>query len=138
MRALSFIQPYAWLTASGIKPVDNRPRATSFRGKFYIHASKKNDPNICGLSEEWILERLSPYERERYFTEPKHTGAIIGEGILVNCVKSHLSKWFIGTHGLIIEGAKLYDKPIPYKGKLGFFEVDLTLAQCIEEATKDE
>lgn len=122
MKALSFIQPYAWLTATGIKSIDNRPRYTSFRGKFYIHASNKLNPNIAGLSENWILERLSDYDKERYFTEVKALGAVIGEAVLVDCVSKHISRWFVGKYGLVLHGAKLYDKPIPCKGKLGFFE----------------
>lgn len=129
MKALSFIQPYAWLSATGIKPIDNRSRYTNFRGKFYIHASNKFDPNIAGLNEDWIIERLSEYERERYFTEPKILGVIIGEAVLVDCVKEHISKWFVGKYGLILYGAKLYDKPILCKGKLGFFEPDLQLSE---------
>jgi len=125
-KALSFIQPYAWLTATGIKPIDNRSRYTNFRGKFYIHASKKSNPNIAGLNEDWIIERLSEYERERYFTEPKTLGAIIGEAVLVDCVKEHISKWFVGKYGLIIHGAKLYNEPIPCRGKLNFFIPELT------------
>jgi len=119
------MQPWAWLSATGIKPIDNRPRPTSFRGRFYIHASQKFNTNIAGLNEEWILERLSEMEREMYFTTVKPAGAIIGEAVLVDCVREHPSVWFVGPYGLVLCEAKLYDKPIPCKGKLGFFEPDI-------------
>src|SRR3972149_11819690 len=43
MKALSIIQPWAWLIVHGHKPVENRRWPTSFRGQFLIHAGKKFD-----------------------------------------------------------------------------------------------
>ena len=35
------------------------------------------------------------------------------------------SYWFFGPAGFVLDNPVLYDKPIPYKGQLGFFEVML-------------
>ena len=35
------------------------------------------------------------------------------------------SPWFEGPFGLVLANPVAYDKPIPYKGQLGFFEVTL-------------
>ncbi|MCG0445699.1 ASCH domain-containing protein [Pseudomonas aeruginosa] len=40
MKALSIRQPWAWLVANGHKDIENRDWATSFRGRFLIHAAK--------------------------------------------------------------------------------------------------
>lgn len=38
--ALSLRQPWAWLVATGLKPIENRRWNTKFRGPFLIHAAK--------------------------------------------------------------------------------------------------
>lgn len=38
----------------------------------------------------------------------------------------YLSRWFFGKFGFICKDGQLYGKPIPYKGQLGFFEVNVT------------
>lgn len=35
----------------------------------------------------------------------------------------YFSKWFFGEFGFVVKDGVLYKKPIPYKGRLGFFEV---------------
>jgi len=40
MRALSIRQPWAWLIAAGVKTVENRTWATSYRGPLLIHAGQ--------------------------------------------------------------------------------------------------
>ncbi len=40
-RAISIIQPWAWLITMEYKLVENRTWPTEFRGPVYIHASKK-------------------------------------------------------------------------------------------------
>lgn len=92
MRALSIKQPWAGLIAAGYKNIENRSWATSFRGRFLIHAGN-------------------------------------GEATVYNCVDAgdwtaKGSPWFFGPYGFAIRDAKLWDRPIPYRGQLGFFEVD--------------
>ncbi len=120
--AYSMCEPYAWLCATGIKPIDNRNRHTNFRGHFYIHASTKRF--LPGFDERWILSNMDKQERERYYTEPKPEHAIIGDGYIIDCVDDHPSMWFTGPHGLVIERPRLFANPIPYSGKLGFFPVN--------------
>ena len=58
--------------------------------------------------------------------EESGSGAIIGEVDITNCVDKSDSPWFVGKYGLVLANPVLYDKPIPYRGQLGFFEVKLT------------
>lgn len=43
MKALSFRHPWAWLIVAGYKDIENRSWPTNFRGRVYIHASRKFD-----------------------------------------------------------------------------------------------
>lgn len=43
MKALSIRQPWAWLIVAGYKDIENRSWPTNFRGRVYIHASRKFD-----------------------------------------------------------------------------------------------
>jgi hypothetical protein len=37
----------------------------------------------------------------------------------------YMSPWFFGPFGYVVENGVLYERPIPCRGKLGFFEPDL-------------
>lgn len=84
--ALSLRQPWAWLVAAGIKPVENRTWPTKFRGRFYIHAAKSKDINVQGLGDEWIRERLDAGDLTRYWSARLDRGAIIGEATIKDCI----------------------------------------------------
>ena len=146
MRALSVKQPWAWLICAGYKDVENRNWHIGRHGPYqtqtacfclelpmriYIHAGKILDKD--GL--DWLLEsESSPVTEDDlfkqlieryYYGNPDDRSKIIGEVDIVDCVSKHDSKWFTGPYGFVLANPKLYDAPIPYSGKLGFFEVDL-------------
>jgi hypothetical protein len=58
-------------------------------------------------------------------THDIQTGAIIGEVDIIDCVTESKSPWFVGPYGFTLANPVLYDKPIPCRGMLGFFEPDL-------------
>lgn len=132
MKALSIKQPWAYLICSGYKDIENRnwrigrESAPGFHlelpARIYVHASKTSECDEDTL--RWVAERLEP---EQYFdVEQAHmTGAIIGEVTITACVTESASRWFVGPYGFVLKDAKLYDRPIPYRGQLGFFEVIL-------------
>ena len=123
MKALSLTQPMAWAIFHG-KDVENRTWPTKFRGRIYIHASR-------GFNlKHWLLlsmmvdggELASLPDRWEFVHR-----AIIGEVTIVDCVQHHTSRWAMeGQWQFVLEGAKLYEKPIPCKGMLGFFTPELT------------
>lgn len=121
MKALSLTQPMAWAIFHG-KDIENRNWRTKFRGRVMIHASKKFDREHY----RWLVENDNrlviggvPEEHDFIF------GAILGEVDIIDCVANHGSQWFFGPYGFVLANPKLYNKPIPYKGHLGFFEVEL-------------
>ncbi len=114
MKCLSVSQPFADLIISGKKIIELRKWNTNFRGEFLIHAPLKINKKLV-------------------------TGAIIGKAELYevkiyNSIKEikadqkfHLaSKNFHDrTYGFMLKNIKSFRIPIPCKGQLGFFEVDL-------------
>lgn len=126
MKALSIRQPWAWLIVAGYKDIENRRWSTGFRGRIYIHASKKFDKDglaaiISGRmnvsqSVQDTLSHKTHWER----------GAIIGEVDVVDCVTQSSSPWFTGPYGFVLKNPVLYDRPISCKGKLGLFEPETT------------
>jgi hypothetical protein len=119
MKALSLTQPMAWAIFHG-KDIENRRWATKYRGRFIIHASKLFKIEYWN----WIAEndnRLGltlPFSRFDFIY-----GALIGEVDLVDCVKGHGSGWALpDQYNFVLANPIPYDKPIPCKGKLGFFE----------------
>jgi hypothetical protein len=111
----------------GYKDIENREWPTKFRGRIYIHAGLTMDVNIPKLSitESCILERLNMLQRDEYQTTPKHRGSLIGEVDIVGCVTESKSPWFTGPYGFVLVNPTHYKVPIPCRGKLGFFEVEI-------------
>ena len=127
MKALSFRQPWANLTILNLKRIDNRPRPISYRGRIYIHAAQGKNYFIPGrFTEDLILGILDQAGRDLYFTVPRTRGAILGEADIVDCVDHSADPWFVGPWGIILDNITRYDRPIPWPGALGLFEIDLT------------
>ncbi|AJF63167.1 MAG: hypothetical protein QT11_C0001G1043 [archaeon GW2011_AR20] len=117
MKALSLKQPWADLIVQGKKIIETRKWRTNFRGEFYIHASKSFDKKNC----------------ESFGIKNPVTGALIGKVELVNVkeyknkkefdedYRKHFAKNFV-RYGYLLRNIKRIN-PVPYKGKLNFFEV---------------
>ena len=122
MKCLSVCQPFAELIVEGKKTIELRKWNTKYRGEFLVHAAKKI------LTEECKRMKISP--------STITTGAIIGKVNLVDVKKYNSNKELktdekkhhsISEHtknkyGFILENPKKIRVPIPYSGKLNFFE----------------
>jgi len=116
MKTLSVRQPWAWLIAHNLKPVENRNWNTKVRGLILIHASKSFDKQ----GFEWVRENFPeidlplPHEFER--------GGIVGVANLYAVATASSSPWFFGPFGFCLRDAR----PLPFVpmlGRLGFFDV---------------
>ena len=128
MKCLSVSQPFADLIITGKKIIELRKWNTNFRGQFFIHAPIKIRTEDC--------KRLK-------VTKKLVTGAIVGLAELydvkkyksVNEIKqdqkSHLASknCHDKTFGFLLKNPKELRIPIPCKGQLGFFDVDLPEAK---------
>ena len=121
---LSVRQPWAWLIVNGWKNIENRDWPTRVRGRVLIHASKtmtQDDWLACSLFLQgfsWgcdLLDKMPlPGKLER--------GGIVGEAVILDCVKRHDSEWFCGEYGFVLAEQKPLPF-VPYRGMLGFFRV---------------
>lgn len=128
MKCLSISQPFADLIISGKKTIELRKCNTNFRGEFLIHAPIKIRTEDC--------KRLK-------ITKKLVTGVIIGKAELYDVKKYNSSKevkkdqkfhfasknFQDKTFGFKIKNVKPLRIPIPWKGQLGFFDVELSKAR---------
>ena len=124
MKALSILQPWAWLIVNGHKDIENRTWPTEYRGRFLVHTGKSysaaEHAEYCDIIREDFGIELPPYAQL-----PR--GAIVGEAELVDCVEHHPSRWKDpDSWGFVLRNAKALSVPIPYRGQLSFFKVELT------------
>jgi len=145
MKALSGWAEYFWLLAKNIKPIENRnwPLTRFFDReelpvRIYLHASKTpaSKDDIAFIRKNLYPEQLKEFDSVNW---KDYRGSIIGEititgqvtlvnsGILADDkgLQAVYSGWFFGIYGFVVENGVLYDKPIPYKGQLQFFEVNI-------------
>lgn len=138
MKALSGYAEWFWLIAKNLKDVENRNwpltryvKQSQLPIRIYLHASKKS----AGEEEKNFIQSLLTNKNLAEFNGVDwklYRGCLIGEALITG--QSHyddifrtptLSPWFFGPYGFWIKEGILFDKPIPYKGQLGFFEVKI-------------
>ncbi len=125
-RAISIMQPWAWLIVNGHKDIENRDWPTRFRGPVAIHAGKKVDDdaetNISLGFHPVTGDFISGKDAMMSYPYPiQERGGIVGVAEIVDCVEAIDSEWFVGRYGFIIRNAR----PIPFipcKGALSFFD----------------
>ena len=124
MKCLSICQPFAELIIQDKKTIELRNWNTNYRGEFLVHAPIKIRKEDCIKLK--IDEKLT-------------TGAIIGKAEIYDVKKyqstkeiqndknKHFSskKFQEKMYGFILKNPKPLRIPIPWKGQLGFFDVDL-------------
>lgn len=128
MKALSIKQPWAWLIANGFKDIENRDwkYPTKYRGEFLIHASKGMTKSEYKDVVMFVRSIQAPVEIPPF--EKLERGGIVGKATIVDCITKSNSPWFFGRVGFVIEGAGPL-KFKPYKGQLGFFDVDIEIIE---------
>jgi hypothetical protein len=127
MKTLSIRQPWAWAIMHGGKDIENRDWPTKIRGRVWVHASQ--GMTSAEYDEFYFMVRYDFGGRNELLETfpPKASlirGAIIGSVEIVDCVTESDSPWFFGKYGFVLKDPRLFPKPIPYRGRLGFFEVN--------------
>lgn len=139
MKTLSIRQPWASLIIKGFKDVENRSWRTSIRGEIAVHASASKteddwDDAIITVSviraiafsdaAKWLIETIGEFDKL-----PR--GVILGTVEITDCKRERMSPWhFDENWGFYLQNPKELKKPIPAKGKLGFWDFDLSLAKA--------
>jgi len=128
-RALTLWQPWAWLVAQGLKPLENRPPGfshQSFRGWFWIHASVKQSLHEWHAANELALRNEvtgpPPIDDERLVY-----GAIIGKARIVGVLpvpQALPDGWrMAGRFGFVVLDATPLAQPVECRGYQGFWRV---------------
>jgi len=124
LKCLSISQPFADLIISGKKSIELRNWNTNFRGDFLIHSPIKIRTKDCKrlkinkkLITGAIVGKATLYDVKKYNSAKE---IIIDQNFHFASINSDIQKF-----GFILKNAKPFRIPIPWKGKLGFFEVNL-------------
>lgn len=121
MKAISIHQPWAWAIMAGHKTIENRTWETSHRGTLLIHTSKTRSSYDREMAT-WLARfgiDLPPWD-----DMPK--GLLVGSVDLIDCVRVAdvaSSPWVQGPICWLIKNPVVFTQPIPYRGKLGMFDV---------------
>lgn len=138
MKALSGYAEWFWLMARNYKDVENRNwpmtryiKRSELPIRVYLHASKTMAPQA---DIEFIKAKLTPEQRREFelVNWGKYRGHIIGEITITDevtfddiAMPAVHSRWFFGPHGFVVKDGVLYETPVPCKGQLGFFQVNI-------------
>lgn len=140
LKALSMMQPYAWLFANGLLTIDDRTWPTQYRGPVAIHASQKFHQPYYDFLRKYTRVQLPEPNQFEY-------GGIVGVAELTGCLppvapagtsldnpdlrRSHLGA--PGHYGLVFENARPVEF-VTFRGNRGLFDVPgnlvLTFADC--------
>lgn len=124
MKCLSVSQPFADLIISGKKIIELRNWNTNFRGEFLIHAPIKirtDDSKRLKMNKKFVTGAIVG-KAELYDVKKYETLKEIKEDQKFHFASKKFSK---KTFGFLLKNSKSLKIPIPWKGQLGFFEVDL-------------
>jgi hypothetical protein len=117
MKALSILQPWAWLIVSGHKPVENRTWVSSFRGRLIVHAGKR-----WGREQREDLEYVQDVFPEIVLPEKFDRGGIVGAVTMIDCVNDHPSPFFNGPKAFVLADPEQLPFT-PLRGSLGIFDI---------------
>ncbi|RMW34638.1 MAG: ASCH domain-containing protein [Nitrosopumilus sp.] len=124
MKCLSVSQPFAELIILGKKTIELRKWNTNYRGELLIHAPlkiRKEDAKRLKMDKKFvtgaIVGKVEIYDVKKYDSQKQ----------VKSDQKFHFaSKNFHDrTYGFLLKNAKAFRVPIPVKGQLGLFEVEL-------------
>ncbi|MBI1234928.1 MAG: ASCH domain-containing protein [Alphaproteobacteria bacterium] len=121
IRALSIIQPWAWLIVHGHKGIENRswgPPSWMLDKRIIIHASAKKSRDEFAAATQ-IAEPLGIQLPE---IDSLSYGAAIGSAILDGVIESSTNPWFFGPFGWRFNSPIVFTKPIPMRGALGLWK----------------
>ena len=117
MKALVIRQPWAWAIIEGHKTIENRSWTTRYRGPLAVIAGSSKASLLNGREFiEW-LGILVPASLPM--------GCILGVVNLVDIIRPSQSAdaFSEGPWCWVLESPVKLERPVPYKGRLGLFEI---------------
>jgi hypothetical protein len=143
MKAISLHQPWATAVAIGAKKFETRSWSTSHLGPLTIHAAKKKSKSQRQMFALFMEhDVISLYFRDAGITtfEQLPFGALIATTNVNFCATTNLLKpdpteallgdFSEDRYAWRLEDPKRFEKPVPYKGHQGFFNVPISISEC--------
>jgi hypothetical protein len=132
--ALTIHQPWAQLIILGRKTVELRRWETRYRGRFWIHAGKRENP--------FLDDRFGIVDPPR--------GAFLGSVDLVNIVPMDSRRWSAwqsrhldlgpyipGFYGWLLTSPRRLSSPVPAPGQQNLFALNAGIVQTLRNADAD-
>lgn len=133
MKALSIRQPWLDAILAGEKRIENRVawRGSKQRGPILLHAAKGMTRLEYNEAIAFMMEREIKW-RPR-LPEALERGAIMGRAVVSDVIYNGgldatgaqhplaYDRWYMGGFALVLSDVERFDKPIPFRGMLGFF-----------------
>lgn len=136
MKAISILRPWgaAFFLPNQPKDVENRDwkRPVKYRGPILIHTGlgtgeiRELEQCARALPDHPLIKMLRPLMPFKDLVR----GVILGRAELVDCLpladyerRYGPSPWAFGPMCLVIRNARKFERPIPFKGALGLFDV---------------
>ena len=136
MRALTIRQPYAWAVAVGLKTIENRPGAFSWRGPVMIHAGQQLASRLAFEDVTRLAGEIPMLGRPAAPTETA-IGAVIAVADLVaahpssNCV-GECSPWAQrGKAHNRLADPQILRRPVPANGNTILWTPDADLVAAV-------
>lgn len=145
MKCLSIRNPWAWaiirpdLTHSAhrqqciehgiVKDVENRSWPTKVRGRIAVHVSASMTVEEYQFASRFIAKIVPSCDIPTLKNLRIMCGHIIGTVEVVDSVRHHGSPWYMGDHAHVLARPIPCD-PVPYKGRLGYFDIPDGLITC--------
>ena len=138
MKAVTVWQPHATLIWLLLKEYETRGWPTRYRGPIAIHAAsrvmRRGDiiPDMEKALAPFISENVLDFDAWPY-------GAILGIFDLVDCIKTEkviisirervFGNYYPGRYAWKLKPIQVFDKPIPFKGAQGLWNLPLSVLQ---------
>jgi len=134
IKAISLWQPWASLIALGEKKFETRSWPTNYRGLLAIHAARR------WTKVQQNLLRTTPFTQALgWYTDEgdpplgcivavaELTDCFLTEQVSVNGNEYAFGDWAPGRFAWCLENVRRLPVPVPWKGRQGFFDVELEL-----------
>jgi hypothetical protein len=143
MKAISLHQPWATAVAIGLKKFETRSWSTSHLGPLAIHAAKKKSDyqrQMFALFMENEVMQLYFHDAGIREFDQLLFGALIATANVDLCgcteflkpdpTEALLGDFSADRYAWRLSNPRRLEKPIPYKGHQGFFNVPISLSEC--------
>lgn len=138
MKCLSIRNPWAWAIIRPdvnspafrdqaadyrvLKDVENRSWPTKVRGRVAVHVSARMTREDYRFAVEFMANIVPRCDLPSFDALRPTLGHIIGTVEVVDSVRHHSSPWYMGDHAHVL-ARPIPCEPVPYKGRLGYFDI---------------